>query len=161
MARSIPVGKARAQKFIRLQKVHTTAGHSYQGQAALQGHHRQQPQVADFARLRYNCKFAVVAPDKARLGDATYIATDESWLYLAVVIDLFSRKVVGWSLQGDVMSSIVIDALRMAWFRRHPGKPPSCCFAATRAASMPVAPSRTCSRITYHEFDESAWQLLG
>ena len=41
---------------------------------------------------------------------------------LAVVIDLFSRQVVGWSLREDMSSSIVIDALRMAWFKRHPGK---------------------------------------
>ena len=46
----------------------------------------------------------------------------EGWLYLAVVIDLFSRQVVGWSLRDDMTSNIVIDALRMAWFRRHPGK---------------------------------------
>lgn len=39
-----------------------------------------------------------------------------------MVIDLFSRQVVGWSLRADMTSSIVIDALRMAWFRRHPGK---------------------------------------
>ena len=37
-----------------------------------------------------------------------------------MVIDLFSRQVVGWSLRDDITSNIVIDALRMAWFRRHP-----------------------------------------
>ena len=61
-------------------------------------------------------------PDKAWVGDITYIATDEGWLYLAVVIDLFSRQVVGWSLRDDMTSNIVIDALRMAWFKCHPGK---------------------------------------
>ena len=61
-------------------------------------------------------------PDKAWVGDITYIATDKGWLYPAVVIDLFSRQVVGWSLRGDMTSTIVIDALRMAWFKRHPGK---------------------------------------
>ena len=60
-------------------------------------------------------------PDKVWVGDITYIATDEGWLFLAVVIDLFSRQVVGWSLRSDMTSNIVIDALRMAWFRRHPG----------------------------------------
>lgn len=52
----------------------------------------------------------------------TYIATDEGWLFLAVVIDLFNRQVVGWSLRDDMTSSIVVDALRMAWFRRHPSR---------------------------------------
>jgi len=53
-------------------------------------------------------------------GDITYIATDEGWLYLAVVLDLFSRQVVGWSMQAHMQSSLVTDALRMAWFRRAP-----------------------------------------
>jgi len=52
--------------------------------------------------------------------DITYIATDEGWLYLAAVIDLFSRQVVGWSMQPHMQASLVTDALRMAWFRRHP-----------------------------------------
>ncbi len=53
-------------------------------------------------------------------GDITYIATDEGWVYLAAVIDLFSRQVVGWSMQPHMQSSLVTDALHMAWFRRHP-----------------------------------------
>ena len=61
-------------------------------------------------------------PDKVWVGDITYIATDEGWLFLAVVIDLFSRQVVGWSLQGEMTRDTVIDALRMAWFKRHPSK---------------------------------------
>jgi putative transposase len=52
----------------------------------------------------------------------TYIWTDEGWLFLAVVIDLFSRQVLGWSLQKTMTRDIVIDALRMAWFKRHPSK---------------------------------------
>ena len=42
------------------------------------------------------------------------------WLYLVAVIDLFSRQVVGWSMQPHMQASLVTDALRMAWFRRHP-----------------------------------------
>ena len=60
------------------------------------------------------------APDLVWSGDITYIATDEGWLYLAAVIDLFSRQVVGWSMQPHMRASLVTDALRMAWFRRHP-----------------------------------------
>ena len=46
-----------------------------------------------------NREFEVAEPDKVWVGDITYIATDEGWLFLAVVIDLFSRQVVGWSLR--------------------------------------------------------------
>ncbi len=53
-------------------------------------------------------------------GLRAYIATDEGWLYLAAVIDLFSRQVVGWSMRPHMQTSLVTDALRMAWFRRHP-----------------------------------------
>ena len=53
-------------------------------------------------------------------SDITYIATSDGWLYLAAVIDLFSRQVVGWSMQPHMQASLVTDALRMAWFRRQP-----------------------------------------
>jgi transposase InsO family protein len=53
-------------------------------------------------------------------GDITYVWTDEGWLYLAVVIDLFSRHVVGFSMGERMTCTLVIDALRMAWFRRRP-----------------------------------------
>ena len=67
-------------------------------------------------------QFTVARPDQVWVGKITYIATDEGWLFLAVVIDLFSRQVVGWSLRADMTSGIVIEALRMAWFRHHPGR---------------------------------------
>lgn len=69
-----------------------------------------------------NREFTVAEPDQVWVGDITYIATDEGWLFLAVVIDLFNRQVVGWSLRQDMTRDIVIDALRMAWFKRRPGK---------------------------------------
>jgi putative transposase len=49
-----------------------------------------------------------------------YIATDEGWLYLAIVLDLFNREIVGWSIKPRMTADIVIDALTMAWFRRKP-----------------------------------------
>ena len=64
--------------------------------------------------------FTANAPNQVWTGDITYIATDEGWLYLALVLDLFSRQVVGWSMQPHMQSSLVTDALKMAWFRRHP-----------------------------------------
>ena len=81
-----------------------------------------------------NRQFAVDTPDKVWVGDITYIATDEGWLFLAVVIDLFSRQVVGWSMREQMTRDIVIDALRMAWFKRHPGKQAGLIFHSDRGS---------------------------
>ena len=64
--------------------------------------------------------FTPEAPNTVWTSDITYIATDEGWLYLTAVIDLFSRQVVGWSMKEHMQTSVVTDALRMAWFRRRP-----------------------------------------
>ena len=64
--------------------------------------------------------FMPPAPNRAWSADMTYIWTDEGWLYLAVVLDLFNREVVGWSIKPRMTADIVVDALTMAWFRRKP-----------------------------------------
>ena len=64
--------------------------------------------------------FEVSQPDRVYAGDVTYIWTQEGWLYLAVVIDLFSRRVVGWSMNSRMKAGLVCDALRMAIWRRRP-----------------------------------------
>lgn len=64
--------------------------------------------------------FAPQAPNRVWTGDITYIQTGEGWLYLAVVLDLFNREVVGWSIKPRMTADIVTDALAMAWFRRKP-----------------------------------------
>ena len=69
-----------------------------------------------------NREFDVDMPDQYYVGDITYIATQEGWLYLAVVIDLFSRKVVGWSMANHMRASLVNDALLMALWSRKPEK---------------------------------------
>ena len=65
-----------------------------------------------------NRNFQPDAPDCVWTSDITSIQTDEGWLYLAIVLDLYSRQVVGWSMQAHMQTSLVTDALRMAWFRR-------------------------------------------
>ena len=70
--------------------------------------------------LKQNFKFD--QPNQAWVGDITYIWTTEGWLYLAVVIDLHSRKVVGWSMSSRMKASLVCDALQMAIWQRNPGK---------------------------------------
>ena len=78
--------------------------------------------------------FTASAPNLAWVGDFTYIATNEGWLFLSVVIDLFSRKVVGWSMRPDMQRSLVIDALEMAWFARNPGKQSGLIFHSDRGS---------------------------
>lgn len=66
--------------------------------------------------------FNAVVPNRAWVSDITYIWTAQGWLYLAVVIDLYSRKVVGWSLRDRMTRSLVCDALEAAIRRRRPPK---------------------------------------
>ncbi len=66
--------------------------------------------------------FYPAKPNQAYVGDITYISTSEGWLYLAVVIDLFSRQVVGWSMNKRMKASLVNDALSMAIKQRKPPK---------------------------------------
>src|SRR5690606_35521201 len=65
-------------------------------------------------------QFDVAAPDKAWVTDITYIRTLEGFAYLAVVIDLYSRHVVGWSMQSRQTTDLVLQALLMAVWRRKP-----------------------------------------
>ena len=127
LARGIRVGKDRVQKLMQLHgirakgrrrfKVTTDSGHDLP----------ISPNLLDR-------QFNVAEPDRVWVGDITYIATGEGWLFLAVVIDLFSRQVVGWSLRPDMTRSIVIDALRMAWFKRHPDKSGGLIFHSDRGS---------------------------
>ena len=87
-------------------------------------------------------KFIVAAPNQAWVGDVTYIATDEGWLFLAVVIDLFSRKVVGWSMRPGYAAQ---PGGLMLW--RWPGmgviqaRRPRLIFIEIAAANMPATTS--------------------
>jgi transposase InsO family protein len=64
--------------------------------------------------------FAAEEPNTRWSADITYLWTDEGWLYLAVVIDLYSRRVVGWSMQETLERSLVLAALRSALAQRSP-----------------------------------------
>ena len=65
-------------------------------------------------------KFEVTEPNRVWTSDITYIWTAEGWLYLAVVMDLFNRRIVGWSMNNRITRGLVMDALRMAFWLRHP-----------------------------------------
>jgi transposase InsO family protein len=67
-------------------------------------------------------QFSVARANQVYVGDITYIHTQEGWLYLAVVIDLFSRQIVGWSMAEHMKTQLVNDALLMAIWKRKPSK---------------------------------------
>ena len=67
-------------------------------------------------------QFDPVMPNQAWVTDITYIKTHEGWLYLGTVMDLFSRRIIGWSMQSRITKELVLDALLMAVWRRKPKK---------------------------------------
>lgn len=70
------------------------------------------------AKNRLKRNFKANKPNQAWVSDITYVRTDEGWLYLAAFIDLFSRKVVGWSMSNRMTTDLVVNAFRMALFRQ-------------------------------------------
>lgn len=113
LARGIHVGKERVRQLMSLHGIRARAKRKFK--ATTDSNHSLP--VAPHLLER---QFTVSAPNQAWTSDITYVATEEGWLYLAVVIDLFSRQVVGWSMKPHMKTALVTDALRMAWFRRHP-----------------------------------------
>ena len=67
-----------------------------------------------------NRNFEVSKPDRVWVSDITYIRTWEGWLYLAIVMDLFSRKIVGWATRSKIHRDLVLDEIMMAVKARHP-----------------------------------------
>ncbi len=114
--RGVRVGKQRVQ---RLMQKHGIRG---RGKRRFRMATTDSRHTLPVAPNRLERNFSPTRPDTAWSGDITYIATDEGWLFLAVVIDLFSRRVVGWSLQPHMQRGLVIDALEMAFQQRRPAK---------------------------------------
>ena len=73
------------------------------------------------AENKLNQQFQVSHANEAWSSDITYIATAEGWLYLAVVMDLYSRRIIGWSMQPTLKRQLVLAALEMALQQRQPG----------------------------------------
>jgi transposase InsO family protein len=84
--------------------------------------------------------FTATAPNQKWVGDITYIWTSEGWLYLAVVLDLFSRKVVGWSVSKSPDAELVCNAFMMAEIRR--GKPKNFIYHSDRGSQYASLPFR-------------------
>lgn len=95
------------------------------GLRALHGYRTRHIPVANPPALIPNLlqrQFTASRPNEAWVTDITYIRTWQGWLYLAVVVDLFSRKVVGWSTKPTIHKELVLDAVRKAVQRRRPRK---------------------------------------
>ena len=112
-ALSYPVSRSKTRKLMK--------------EACVQARHRKKYKVTTNSNHKQpvfdnvlNRQFMVEKRDQAYVGDITYLWTQEGWLYLAVVIDLFSRKVVGWSIGSRMKAQLVCDALRMAMWQRRP-----------------------------------------
>jgi putative transposase len=132
LARGIRVGKERVRKLMQLHGIRAKGKRRFK--VTTDSKH-----ALPIAPNLLDRQFDVARPDQVWVGDITYIATDEGWLFLAVVIDLFSRQVVGWSLRQDMTRDIAVDALRMAWFKRHPGKDARLIFHSDRGSQYASA----------------------
>ena len=106
-------GKHRVHPLMRREGLRSQTG--YRRRPAPRG---GRPAVAAPNRLEQ--QFKVAEPNRAWVTDITYIRTHEGWLYLAVVIDLFSRQVIGWSMNTRIDRELVLNALLMAVWRRQP-----------------------------------------
>ena len=113
LASGIRVGKERVRKLMAQHGIRAKTRRKFK--ATTNSAHRLPVAPNLIAR-----DFAPALPNQVWTTDITYLATDEGWLYLAVMLDLFSRQVVGWSIQPRMTQQLVVDALRMAWFRRRP-----------------------------------------
>jgi putative transposase len=111
--RGIPVSKGRVERLMR--------------ENGLRGRHKRRFKATTdskhslpVAPNRLDQNFETERPDQVWTADITYLATGEGWLYLAIVLDLYTRQIVGWAMRERMTKDLVIDALRMAWFRRRP-----------------------------------------
>ncbi|MDF4005360.1 IS3 family transposase, partial [Luteibacter sp. PPL552] len=108
-------GKHRVAKIMRNHRIKAIRG--YKKPRHIVG----RPSIVAPNRLQR--QFTVDRPDQAWVTDITYLRTWQGWLYLAVVIDLHSRKVVGWSMKPSLGRELALDALLMALMRRQPTQP--------------------------------------
>jgi putative transposase len=113
LARGVRVGKERVRLLMQENGIRAKSRRRFV--VTTDSVHRL-PVAPDLLQRRFNQD----ALYRVWTGDITYIATDEGWLYLAAVLDLHSRQIVGWSLQAHMQTSLVKDALLMACFRRQP-----------------------------------------
>ena len=113
LAEGLSCGLHRVERLMRL--------HGLKARPRRRGLPKDEGQRSVIAGNVLDRQFSADAPNRKWVADFTYIWTAEGWLYVAAVIDLFSRRVVGWSMKAEMTAQLVTDALMMAIGRR--GKP--------------------------------------
>lgn len=127
-AEGVHVGKQRVQRLMQQQGLRARGRKRFRVVTTDSRHD------LPIAPNRLDRQFRVNAPNQVWVGDITYIATSEGWLYLAVVLDLFSRRIVGWSLRSEMRAEIVTGALEMAWYQRAPKRGDELMFHSDRGS---------------------------
>jgi putative transposase len=112
-AQGLPVGHERVRKSLRRQGLRPVYRRPYRVTTDSDHSLPVAPNVLDR-------RFDGWKPDQAWVGDITYIDTDQGWLYLACVMDLASRRIVGWSMSERMKADLVLQALQSACWRRKP-----------------------------------------
>jgi len=112
-ARGVPCGRVRAATLMRLAGVSVKKKKKFK----ITTDSRHKLPVAPNLLAR---DFEAKAPNRTWVSDVTYVWTREGWIYLAAVLDLFSRQVVGWAMSRRITQELVMDAFKMALWRRRP-----------------------------------------
>lgn len=112
-AKGIKCGKHRVRRLRKLENIQTSRIKRFR---AIQAMQRVQPPAPNLVKRRFN----VTAPNTVWVGDMTAMRTKEGWLHLAVVLDLFARRVVGWSMDATQATTLPMAALNMALVQRKP-----------------------------------------
>jgi putative transposase len=112
-AKGLQCGKHRVRRLRKLENIQTTRSKRFR---VIQAMERVQPPAPDLVKRA----FQVSTPNKIWVGDMTALRTKEGWLHLAIVLDLFARRVVGWSLDTTQATTLPMAALNMALAQRKP-----------------------------------------
>ncbi len=112
-AEGIQCGKHRVRRLRKLENIQSTRTRRFRAAAAMQ---RVQPPAENLVKRGFN----VSAPNTIWVGDMTAMRTKEGWLHLAIVIDLYARRVVGWSMDTTQATTLPMTALNMALAQRKP-----------------------------------------
>ncbi len=108
--------KASRRQVIRLMRKHGCRGKQFRRYVVTTKPGRRLPEVPDLVQR----DFTAEQPNKVWVSDITYVRTDEGWLYLAVVLDLYARRIVGWAMHPTLSGLLTTSALKMAMMSRSP-----------------------------------------
>ncbi len=111
--RGVRCGRKRVARLMKEDQLHPKKARPFRVTTVSSETHSKAPNILDR-------QFEVDAPNTAWVGDITYLWTAEGWLYLAVLLDLYSRRVIGWALSTRITQDLAIAALERAFFERHP-----------------------------------------